>query len=131
MLSFHSTHTRRDATTTTTFYFNEVVFPSVLGSALPMAFPQHLASTLTCPKHPPYKVPSLSCLFRRMTSATSSIANMLLTHSLLSLKLTPCHPSQHPHFTPLDFLHILYLCWPCLTAIQHCRSYACCIDNSF
>ena len=28
-------------TTTTTVYFNEVVFPSVLGSTLPMAFPQH------------------------------------------------------------------------------------------
>ena len=28
-------------TTTTTVYFNEVVFPSVLGSTSPMAFPQH------------------------------------------------------------------------------------------
>ena len=27
--------------TTTTVYFNEVVFPSVLGSTSPMAFPQH------------------------------------------------------------------------------------------
>ena len=52
-------------------------------------------------------------------------------HTLLflSLKLTPV-PSQYPHFTPLYFPYILYLCWPCLTAIQHCMSYACCIDNS-
>ena len=28
-------------TTTTTVYFNEVVFPSVLGLTSPMAFPQH------------------------------------------------------------------------------------------
>ena len=28
-------------TTTTTIYFNEVVFPSVLGLTSPMAFPQH------------------------------------------------------------------------------------------
>ena len=27
--------------TTTIIYFNEVVFPSVLGLTLPMAFPQH------------------------------------------------------------------------------------------
>ena len=30
-----------DNTTTTTVYFNEVVFPSVLGSTSPMAFLQH------------------------------------------------------------------------------------------
>ena len=29
------------STTTTTIYFNEVVFPSALGLTLPMAFPQH------------------------------------------------------------------------------------------
>ena len=28
-------------TTTTINYFNEIVFPSVLGSTSPMAFPQH------------------------------------------------------------------------------------------
>ena len=111
-------------------------FPSVLGLTSPMAFPTTFSSTLTCPKHLPYKVPSFShllstllsisswaylslhhhlpavsqfslsntthlfsqhdqttstCLFLCMTSATSSIASMLLTHSLLflSLKLTP------------------------------------------
>ena len=38
-------------TTTTTVYFNEVVFPSVLGSTSPMAFPQH--------SPPPSPVPSI------------------------------------------------------------------------
>ena len=33
--------TKTTTTTTTTVYFNEVVFPSVLGSTSPMAFPQH------------------------------------------------------------------------------------------
>ena len=116
----------------TAIYFNEVVFPSILGLTSPMAFPQH--SPLPCPKHLPYKVPSFSYLLSTllsisswaylllhyhlptvsqfsltntthlssqhgqtisacfvMTSAMSSIASMLLTHSLLflSLKLTP------------------------------------------
>ena len=31
----------KKARTTTTVYFNEVVFPSVLGLTSPMAFPQH------------------------------------------------------------------------------------------
>ena len=84
-------------------------------------FIQHNSSLLsTWPNH-------LS-LFHCMTA----IANILLTHSLLFLSLNSlCHPSQHPHFTPLYFPYILYLCWPCLTVIQHCRSYVCCIDNSF
>ena len=33
-----------ETTTTTTVYFNEVVFPSVLGLTSPMAFPQHSPS---------------------------------------------------------------------------------------
>ena len=37
--------------TTTTVYFNEVVFPSVLGLTSPMAFPQH--------SPPPWPVPSI------------------------------------------------------------------------
>ena len=88
-------------------------------------FNQHNSSLLlTWPNH-------LS-LFCHMTSPISSIASMLLTHSLLflSLKLTPVI-HQHPHFTPLYFPYILHLCWLCLTAIQHCRSYAYFIDDSF
>ena len=37
--------------TTTTVYFNNIVFPSVLGSTSPMAFPQHFP--------PPWPVPSI------------------------------------------------------------------------
>ena len=42
---------KRYTTTTTTIYFNKVVFPSVLGLTSPMAFPQH--------SPPPSPVPSI------------------------------------------------------------------------
>ena len=54
-------------TTTTTIYFNEVVFPSVLGLTSPMDFPTIFTSTLTCPKHLPYKVPSFSYLLSMLS----------------------------------------------------------------
>ena len=74
-----------------------------------------------------------STCFNCMTSATSSIASMFLTYSLLllSLKLTPVIHLNILILLLCIFLqkYSLYLCWPCLTAIQHCRSYACCIDS--
>ena len=48
---FKDAATTTTTTTTTTVYFNEVVFPSVLGLTSPMAFPQHFP--------PPSPVPSI------------------------------------------------------------------------
>ena len=162
-------------TTTTTIYFNKVVFPSVLGLTSPMAFPQHSPPPSPVPSIFPTKsllshiffqhfAPSLpgptfhsitiylQCLNSLYPTQLISPLNMTkppqpvsshdfsnvincqhAPHTLitfLSLKHS-CHLSQRPHFTPLHFPYIIYLCWPCLTPIQHCRSYACCIDNSF
>ena len=122
------------ATTTTTVYFNEVVFPSVLGSTSPMpshniflhldlsqasslqspfslisSFNTSLHLFLGLPFTPSPSICSVPILFIQhnssllstwpnhlsllchMTSPMSSIASMLLTHSLLflSFKLTP------------------------------------------
>ena len=159
---------------TTTIYFNEVVFPSVLGSTLSLAFPQH------SPPSVPSIFPTKSLLshifsqhfspslpgpnFHSITFYLQYLNSLYLTqlisplnmakppqpvlshyfsnvincqhapHTLNTVPFTlthSYHPSQHPHFTPLYFLYILYLCWSCLTAIQYCRSYACCINNSF
>ena len=41
LFSLNATFLLEITCTTTTVYFNEVVFPSVLGSTSPMAFPQH------------------------------------------------------------------------------------------
>ena len=65
-------------TTTTIVYFNEVVFPSVLGLTSPMAFPQHFP--------PPWPVPSI-----------------LLTKSLLSYLLLPFTPSPSTCSVPILF----------------------------
>ena len=162
--------------TTTTVYFNETSFSQCTGVNLAYGLPTTFSSTLTCPKHLPYKVPSFSyllstllsisswaylslhhhlpavsqilfiqhnssllstwpnhlSLFHRITSPMSSIASMLLTHSLLflSLKLTPVIHLNILISLLCILLICIYLCWPCLTAIQHCRSYACCIDDS-
>ena len=56
---------------------------------------------------------------------------MVILYLQQQLKLTPVIHLNILHFTPLHFPYILYLYCPCLTAIQHYRSYACCIDNSF
>ena len=48
---YYSIRLAETTTTTTIIYFNEVVFPSVLGLTSPMAFPQH--------SHPPRPVPSI------------------------------------------------------------------------
>ena len=98
--------------------------PSPSTCSVSILFIQHNSSLLsTWPNH---------SLFHHMTSAISSIASMLLTHSLLflSLKLIPVI-HLNILISHLHFPYILYLCCLCLTAIQHCRSYACCIDNSF
>ena len=99
--------------------------PSSSTCSVSILFNQHNSSLLsTWPNH-------LS-LFRHMTSAMSSIASMFLTHSLLflSLKLT-----RVIHLNILISLLCIFLISSMfvgrLTAIQHCRSYACCIDNSF
>ena len=47
--------TETTTTTTTTIYFNEVVFPSVLGFTLPMAFPQHSPPSWPVPSILPTK----------------------------------------------------------------------------
>ena len=41
LMIFTFANSLSDISTTTTVYFNEVVFPSVLGLTSPMAFPQH------------------------------------------------------------------------------------------
>ena len=106
-------------TTTTTVYFNEVVFPSVLG----LTFPQHrlpttFSSILTCPKHLPYKVPSFSYLLSTLLSisswaylslhhhlpSTCSVSILFIQHNSSLLSTWPNHPkppqpvSSH-HFT--------------------------------
>ena len=87
-----------DKTTTTTIYFNKVVFPSVLGSTLPIAFPQH-SSILTCPKYLPYKVPSFSYLLSTLLSISSwtylSLHYHLPAVSQFSLCNTTHLSSQH------------------------------------
>ena len=98
--------------------------PSPSTCSVLILFIQHNSSLLsTWPNH--------LNLFHRMTSAMSSIASMLLTYSLLflSLKLTPVIHLNILISLLCIFLiipYILYLCWPYLTALQHCRSYACC-----
>ena len=97
--------------------------PSPSTCSVSILFIQHNSSLLSIwPNH-------LS-LFHCMTSAMSSIASMLLTHLLLflSLKLTPVI-HLNILISLLYFPYILYLCCPCLSAIQHCRSCACCIDK--
>ena len=109
--------------------------PSLLGSTfhsitiylqcLNSLYPTQFISTLNMAK-PPQPVSS--------HDFTKVINCQHVPHPLIAFtftKIHSCHPSQHPHFTPLHFPYILYLCCSCLTAIQHYRSYACCIDNSF
>ena len=123
-----------------------------------MAIPTTFSSTLTCPKHLPYKVPSFNTslhlfldlpftpspstcsvsilfiqhnssllstwpnhlsLFHHITSAMSSIASMLLTHSLLflSLKLTPVI-----HLNILISLLCTFLISLFLLPMSHCHT---------
>ena len=68
--------------TTTTVYFNEVVFPSVLGSTSPMAFPQH--------SPPSWPVPSIF--------PTKSL------HShIFSQHFSPSLPGPTVHFVDLSY----------------------------
>ena len=112
-------------TTTTTVYFNEVVFPSVLGSTSPMAFPQH--------SPPPWPVPSifptkslLSHLISTLLSISSwvylSLHHHLLAVSRFSLSNTTHLSSQHGQTTSACFIASLQQCHqlPACSSPTHC-----------
>ena len=100
--------------------------PSPSTCSVSILFNQHNSSLLsTWPNH-------LS-LFCHITSPMSSIASMFLTHSLLflSLKLTPVIHLNILISLLCSFLIFSIFFGHVSLPLQHYRSYACCIDNSF
>ena len=81
-------------TTTTTVYFNEVVFPSVLGLTSPLAFPQHSPPPSPVPSIFPYKVPSFSYLLSTLLSI-SSWAYLSLHHHLPAVSQFSLYNTTH------------------------------------
>ena len=96
--SYPTLHLHTNNNKTTTVYFNEVVFPSVLGLTSPMAFPQH--------SPPPWPVPSifptkslLSTLLSISSWAYLSLHHHLPAVSQFSLTNTTHLSSQHGQTT--------------------------------
>ena len=99
-------------TTTTTVYFNEVVFPSVLGSTSPMAFPQHSPPPSPVPSIFPTKSllshifsqhfsPSLpGSTFHSITIYLKCLNSLYPTQIISPLNMTkPPQPVSSHHFT--------------------------------
>ena len=94
-------------TTTTTIYFNEGLFFPVYWVNLTYGLPTTFSSTLTCPKHLPYKVPSFSYLLSTLLSNSSwaylSFYHHLPAVSQFSLSNTTHLSSQHDQTTSTCF----------------------------
>ena len=97
-------------TTTTTVYFNKVVFSQCTGLNLAYGLPTTFSSILTCPKHLSYKVPSFSYLLSTLlhlflglpftpSSFTCSVSIFFIQHNSPLLSTWPNHLSLFCHIT--------------------------------
>ena len=115
--------TTTTTTTTTTVYFNEVVFSQCTGVNLAYGLLTTFSSTLTCPKHLPYKVPSLSYLLSTLLSISSWVYLSLHYHlsavSQFSLTNTIHLSSQHDQTTSACFITSLQQCYQLPACSSH------------